>query len=694
MSRCPHSAIPKARRWRRAVDRLHTVAMASLLSALCSAVHAWDAVPAGEEADRSLELGTVVVSAKRNPIDLLPTSTVIVEGSDILAKSPLLQGVDILRNVPGLQVSTLSQGAFRERFLLRGFASAGEAVASFLDGVPLNESNGHGDGSIDLSTMIPEEIDRVEVIKGPFSALYGNFARAGSISFITKNRVDENLASLSLGSWNTQRAALTLGRSGERLSHYYAIDTYHTDGFRENSETRRSNIAARWSFGLSPRSTLRIGGRGYSADWDAPGYLTQAEWQAGKWQESNTRLDGGEKERYDINVNYNYRISDSDSLGFTAFRYATDFHRWRDNGSPQTEEHNVLSGTMLKALYSKTGSLLSSRDSLLFGVDLLREDGDRRTWNNTTPWARSLLTADGEYYQNTYSAYGQIELQPLDRLGLVAGIRYDYFDLSLDRRQVVANRPTGVVDVFENHMSAVSPKLGATFDLSSSVALYGHVGKGFYLPTSFDKFINTRLGPVDVFSYEAGLRFRALPRLQGSVSLFRIDSKDDVTREGGPTGPLVNSGDIRRQGVDAEVTFDITDGLSWLVSASYIDARFRNYSTAGSLLSGNMPIETPPYFYSTSLEYFDAARSVGARMAWHGKGEVWLDNDNSFRYGAYSYGDAQVYYESGPYTIDLKIGNITDVRYAEYAFSGSTPGSQRYGAARPRNATLSIRMEF
>lgn len=677
-----------AAQWRR------TVSAAVLLAAWGATAQAQDVATGGEEADRSLEFGTVVVSAKRNPIDSLPTSTVILEGSDILDKSPLLQGVDILRNVPGLQVSTLSQGAFRERFLLRGFASAGEAVASFLDGVPLNESNGHGDGTIDLSTMIPEEIDRIEVIKGPFSALYGNFARAGSISFITKNRIDENLASLSLGSWNTQRAALTLGRTGEKFSHYYAIDTYHTDGFRANSETRRTNLAARWIFELSPRSTLRIGGRGYSADWDAPGYLTQAEWEAGQWQESNTILDGGEKERYDLNINYNYRISDSDSLGLTAFRYATDFHRWRDNGSPQTEEHNVLSGTMLKALYSKTGSFLTSNDSLLFGVDLLREDGDRRTWNNTTPWARSLLTADGEYYQTTYSAYGQIEMQPFDRLAVVAGIRYDYFDLSLDRKQVVANQLTGLVDVFKNNMSAVSPKLGATFDLSSSLALYGHVGKGFYLPTSFDKFLNTQLGPVDVMSYETGLRFKALPRLQGSISLFRIDSLDDVTREGGPTGPLVNSGDIRRQGVDAEITLDITHELSWLVSASYIDAEFRNYSTAGNVLSGNTPIETPPYFYSTSLEYFNSARSVGARLAWHGKGAIWLDNGNTFRYGSYAYGDAQIYYVNGPYTIDLKIGNITDERYAEYAFSGTAPGSERYGPARPRNVTLSFRLDL
>lgn len=645
-------------------------------------------------ADRSLDLGTIVVSNVNNPVESLPASTTVVRGGDIVDRSPLQQGVDLLRGVPGLQVSTLSQGAFRERFIMRGFASAGETVASFLDGVPLNESNGHGDGTIDLSTMIPEEIDRVEVIKGPFSALYGNFARAGSINFITKNRVNENIARLSIGAWNTQRAAGTIGRTGERLSQYYAVDFYHTDGWRENSETVRSNMSARWTYDLSDKATLRFGGRSYAAKWDAPGYLTEDEWNAGEWQSSNTQLDGGEKERYDLNFNFNYAVSPSDSLGVTAFLYSTDFHRWRDNGAPQTEEHNVLSGKMVKLLYSKQGSYLTRQDSLLFGIDFLREDGERRTWNNTTPWMRSLLTADGEYYQNTYSAYGQWEMKPSDPLSIVLGVRYDYFDVSLDQRELVANQPTGNVVTSDNDLSAFSPKLGIAYTLSPEYAVFGNVGKGFHLPSMFDKFTNPQLDPVDLISYELGVRFAPTASVRGSIALFRIDSKDDVTREGGPTGPLVNAGDVRRQGIDAELNVNVTDELMFIAHGSYIDAEFRNYLTGGVDLSGNVPTEVPPYFYSLGLDYFHPGLSAGARLTYNGKGEVWLDNANSFRYGSYTYTDAQLYWINGPYTIDLKLGNLTDERYAEYTFSGTGPGSQRYGPARPFNVTLSLKAEF
>lgn len=647
----------------------------------------------GDDDSRLLDIGTVVVYGQRNPLDALPATTVVRKGKDIIDKSPMLQGVDILRTVPGLQVSTLSQGAFRERFTLRGFTSAGEAVASFLDGVPLNESNGHGDGTIDLSTMIPEEIDRVEVIKGAFSPLYGNFARAGSISFVTKNRVNENLVSLSQGSWNTQRAAITLGRSEGGFSQYYAVDTYHTDGFRARSETSRSNIAARWSFDLSDRASLRVGGRGYSAKWDSPGYLTQAEWDAGEWQMSNTEVDGGEKERYDLNVNYNYQISESESFGLTAFYYDTDFHRWRDNGSPQTEEHNLLTGKMIKGLYSKRGSFITDRDALLIGVDVLREDGDRRTWNNTQPFLRGTLTADGDYYQTTYSLYSQFDMKPTERIGVTLGIRYDYFDLSLDRAVVASGVVTGSQN-FSNDMKATSPKIGVAYKITDAYTAYANFGKSFYLPTTFDKFLNAQLKPVDVLSYEAGLRFAPVPRLHGSVALFRIDAQDDVTRQGGPTGPLVNSGDIRRQGVELEFTFDITKALSLVSSATYVDAEFRSYETAGVDLSGNVPIETPPYFYGASLEYFNENHAFGARLSWNGKGEIWLNNDNNLRYGSYKYGDAQLYKIIGPYTLDLKLGNITEERYAEYAYAGAAPGSERYGPARPRNATLSFRVDF
>lgn len=647
-----------------------------------------------EDVHRKLDLGTIVVSNTGNPLHSLPASTTVIRGEDILDRSPLLQGVDIVRGVPGLQVSTLNQGGLRERFIIRGFASAGEAVASYLDGVPLNESNGHSDGTIDLATMIPEELDRIEIIRSPVSALYGNFSRSGSINFITRNRVDEAMAHFTLGAWNTRRAALTLGRVGERLSQYYAVDSYYTDGFRENSKTVRGNMSARWTYDLSPSSAIRFGGRSYAGKWDAPGYLTQAEWEAGEWKSSNTDVDAGEKKRYDIHFNFNHTFSDADSLGATVFVYNTDFHRWRHNGVLQAEEHNVLTGVMGKLLYSKRGSFISSRDELLLGVDLLQEDGLRRTWDNPVPWTRELLTAEGDYYQRSYSAYGQLEMKPLPPMTIVLGFRHDYFDLSLDQSGIDAGQSTGVVTNFRNDMHAFSPKSAISWDFSPRYTVYGNLGKGFYLPAMFDKFLNDDLGPVTLNYWEAGLRFRPAAALRGSVALFRIDAKGDVTREGGPFGPLVNAGDVRRQGVELDFESELNDALTLFGSASWIDAEFRNYVTAGADLSGNVPTEVPPWFFSAGADYFHASSQIGVRATVQGKGGVWLSNENLFRYGSYTYLDAQAYLRRGPYTFDVKLGNLTDRRYAEYAFSGTEPGSQRYGPARPFNVSVSMSARF
>lgn len=669
-----------------------TVAIRSLGGAGADSGASADALP--KDAYRKLDLGTIVVSNIGNPLQSLPASTTIVRGEDVLDKSPLLQGVDVVRGVPGLQVSTLNQGGLRERFIIRGFASAGEAVASYLDGVPLNESNGHSDGTIDLATMIPEELDRIEIVRSPVSALYGNFSRSGSINFITRNRVDETVARVTVGAWGTRRAALTLGRVGERSSQYYAVDSYYTDGFRENSKTVRGNMSARWTYDLSPDTTIRFGGRSYAGKWDAPGYLTQAEWDAGEWRRSNTDVDAGDKERYDIHFNFNHTLSDTDSLGATAFVYNTDFHRWRHNGTLQTEEHNVLTGVMSKLLYSRHGSFLSARDELLLGVDLLQEDGLRRTWDNPVPWTRELLTAEGDYYQRSYSAYGQLEMKPLPPMTVVLGFRYDYFDVSLDQSGIEAGQSTGIVANFRNDMHAASPKAAVSWDFSPRYTAYGNLGKGFYLPAMFDKFLNDDLRPVDLNYYEAGLRFRPTDALRGSVALFRIDAKGDVTREGGPFGPLVNAGDVRRQGVELDFEAELNDALTLFGSASWIDAEFRNYVTGGVDLSGNVPTEVPPWFFSAGADYFHAPGRIGARLTAHGKGEVWLSNENLFRYGSYAYLDAQAYLRRGPYTFDVKLGNLTDKRYAEYAFSGADPGSQRYGPARPFNVSVSMSARF
>ena len=118
-----------------------------------------------------------------------------------------------MQKVPGVAIQDYGQGAVASCFSMRGLRLGhNTGVAIFVDGVPLNESTSHGDGYGDFNAVIPEDIAYVEVIKGPSSALYGQFARAGVVNIVTKHRGDFARVNLGAGSWDRQRFSLSLGQ--------------------------------------------------------------------------------------------------------------------------------------------------------------------------------------------------------------------------------------------------------------------------------------------------------------------------------------------------------------------------------------------------------------------------------------------------------------------------------------------------
>jgi outer membrane receptor protein involved in Fe transport len=412
------------------------------------------------EEKKEIDLGNVVISEQNNPVADLPASVTIIEGTD-LEKLHVKKGIDILRAIPGALPIDYNQGGVPNEFILRGFSGGhGNIVAIFLDGVPLNESTSHADGLADFNVVIPEEIERIEVIKGPFSALYGNYDRAGSINIITKKKVNETTGTLSLGYWGTERGALTIGRIDGRFSQYYAMEYAKSDGWRENSDYSRTNLSAKWIFDINSKSTLRIGGRSYHTDFNAPGYLSGAEWDAGHFEKSLFPFDGGRKDRFDVNINYNYAFGPNDSIGVTAFKYHSDLTRFADFGGGQSEQNNLIDGHIAKILYSKKGRYLTSEDWLLIGADFLREDGTHLRWctsqrvRGAGPNCTSATpSTNGDFTMDTVSFFTQAEARPVQPLKVTLGARYDSFQGALEDHVAGAH--------FDNNLTVFSPKGGS-----------------------------------------------------------------------------------------------------------------------------------------------------------------------------------------------------------------------------------------
>src|SRR5262249_9408541 len=127
----------------------------------------------------------------RGPISAASLTTIRNLDFDLRPKT---SPSDILRVVPGLLTAQHQGGGKADQLFLRGFdADHGTDVAIFVDGVPVNmPSHAHGQGFADLHWLIPEALERIDVLKGPYDVRYGDFATAGALNLITRERFESS----------------------------------------------------------------------------------------------------------------------------------------------------------------------------------------------------------------------------------------------------------------------------------------------------------------------------------------------------------------------------------------------------------------------------------------------------------------------------------------------------------------------
>jgi outer membrane receptor for ferrienterochelin and colicin len=114
-------------------------------------------------------------------------TTTVIEAEDI-ANAHASHPQELLRQVPGMNVQNYQLSGVGDAIVMRGFGGGGHGgdVGVVLDGIPLNEAMSHADGYVDLGVIVPLEMERIRIYKGPVSALYGNFNRAGLMAIETR----------------------------------------------------------------------------------------------------------------------------------------------------------------------------------------------------------------------------------------------------------------------------------------------------------------------------------------------------------------------------------------------------------------------------------------------------------------------------------------------------------------------------
>jgi iron complex outermembrane receptor protein len=276
------------------------------------------ALPAPTPAPRP-EPAQVYVTGRQNPPSRGASDFTVRVGE--LARVPRQNATEFLKLAPGILLTNDSGEGHAEQVFLRGFdAREGQDIEFTAGGVPINESgNLHGNGYADTHFVIPELIESLRILEGPFDPRQGNYAVAGSADYQLGLDRRGLTAKYTTGSWGTRRLLLTWGPKDESTHTFAAAEVYSTDGFGQNRDAQRGTGMGQYEGRLGANGSYRLTGTAYSTHFHSAGVIREDDYKAGRigFYDSYAITDhaavkpGGDASRYSLAADVETRAGDT-----------------------------------------------------------------------------------------------------------------------------------------------------------------------------------------------------------------------------------------------------------------------------------------------------------------------------------------------------------------------------------------------
>ncbi|HEY4251965.1 MAG TPA: TonB-dependent siderophore receptor [Roseomonas sp.] len=658
---------------------------------------------AGERADGPVRGYNATRSATATrtdtPLRDIPQAINVVP-RDLIEDQRAVSLDDVVRNVPGIQPAGTS-GNRGEGYFVRGFQVQGYAI----DGVRLNPAMGFPDGFRDLAN-----VERVEVLKGPASVLYGIGDPGGLINIVTRRPQFTPAGSINLdaGSYGYQRGEfdITGGDEGSGLAARLTGAVMRDDGFRQiMRRSDRTFLAPSMMWQPNDRTRVVIGmsyldqttpfdrglvAQGRSVSMPTYRYFGEA-WSRNhtdatdlNWRiehEATDWLTVRQVAHFDWMLAHRFS-ADPVALaadGRTLTRRATD----QDDNSQSADllldatarfrtgivQHSITAG--VEYLHGKRSLQLFQGN--LASIDILNPQ------YGALPGRLALRTVRNDVIDMT-SGFMQYQLDIGSRLILLGGFRYDNF-----HQREISNG----VDTASSG-DAFSPRFGALYRVRDNVALFASWSRSF-IPQLGGSFDGTAFNPETGQQYEAGVRVDLIPdRLSVTLAAFNIRRQNVLVSDPVNAGFSIQTGEQRSRGVELDIAGEILPGWRIYAGAAYTDAVITEDSSirSGTRLPG-VPLWSGNVW--TTYEIQDG-KARGLTLG----GGVFLvaarngDLNNSFRVGGYGRMDLTASYPITEHVrAAVSIRNVTDARYiaAPVSRAENYPGG-------PRTVLASLRFSF
>lgn len=663
-----------------------------------------------------LEELIVTASPLRQTINSMPHHVSVITAED-LQKSNAFSLADVLSREAGISLKSYTGNDKKTSIDMRGMGdTAVSNVLIMLDGVRLNETDLSG---ADFTSLPLAQIDRIEIIRGGGSVMYGDGAVGGVINIITKS-VKSGTSKLNLeaaaGSYGMHDLRAYGRTSHGPLAAILNASQFHTDGFRTNSHLDSRNAALEFRL-QSPEALPFLGAHfkiaHHEDTYGLPGPVDAATFASGSaGRRSSLRpFDTGRTndDIYSLGLQLDFAQAGKFEALLTARNRNNDYILgFNPLLSTQEQEASVESRrTHINLKYSNTfASIVPTQSvpaSIVIGLDKLSADYAAHDAAKSRP---GTLKKAGDIA--SWAAYTQATLSPLQHLQFNAGTRIEQVDTRFEESRFDRVCQTISIPVFpfviqgpcgpfqylptgnQSNQSRYNhaAELGAVWHIHPQLTSFLSWNRHFRTPNVDELALSSEtLRPQQGSTWETGLRYQAAEAGEAALTLFSIHNRDEIYFGADPSSGLaINRNyeqDTRRQGIELEARARLGSYLIVRGNGTYLVPEFMG----DGLSIPNVPRNTANASLEAQLvpglRWQLFCRYVGSRFDGND-----FDNQSFPKLPAYTVLDTALTWSSGNTDWIVGINNLTNQAYSTLGYSAT------YYPMPERNGFIRVRVKF
>ena len=680
-------------------------------------------------------LNEVVISASRElqRRKEVPASITVITKKDL--KTAKAFGIDqLVNNVPGVLMSTSRAASNEQHFMsVRSPISTKSLFLYIEDGLPIRPTAVFNHNA--LLEMNDVAFNRVEVIKGPASSIYGSEAIGGSFNFITKNPTKDFTGSLDFqtNDLGLKRYAFEASQYANKNVGFYIGTQYvnRKNGPVSHSDYEKFAITFKNVNHLS--STMNWSNTFHIIDYrsDMTGSLSEEDYNNGNYESDQTFTERDAFAfRFKSTLDKTWNASNK-----TVFNFSFRKNEMSQNPSyriRQFRQQGQLTGFGSGELnndtfYSYVGLIQHKKEfnfansSLIIGATTdfspqkyIAETLDV-TVNPLTGQNTDFTLNSGDFILNykanilNYATYFQYEINPIEKLKITAALRYDKFDYDYNNQADGIAGPKDSKNSYDN----ISPKLGANYNLNKNLGVYANYSNGFTPPQTSTLYRNSFVGvgesvfdlkPSTYDNFEVGT-YTKVKNITLDVALYLLNGKNTLVtlRDENDAFFNANAGETRSYGLEYGVSYKPISTLEFSHNGSFAKHEYISFFDDGVDYS-NTDRETSPKLLGTTKVSYNAFKNFNVTLshelvgAYNTSFENQVSNDygskSTATYDGHNIFNALVSYKYKSFDVWLHALNLFDDLYSARASYNRFRGENSYTIGNPRAFHVGVKYNF